>query len=240
MRDKAGLGFFLADLTSNLLVVFLILFALITIAARDAGSKTAELSSLPKITITTGKDFVDTLLRYDQSQSTSTLYIEIAAQQIRASQGDWRGRSVLAADQTVLCTQLEAMAKMSQSIAIFVLAEQSLARVLKSECVARQIPRIYFVPAALRSKDGDWSEPVIKLLGSGASPDRFRARLLRILEGGQNVSDGEGLPQTHFAKMSATLAVLFRWADFILSGLAVILILRIGMRPSASPAQRGS
>ena len=106
MTKKAGPGFFLADLSSNILVVFLILFTLVSLVASHAPLASVDIKELSSIKLDSGKEFVDTLYAYETGHSAQRLFIEISGVEIRSSPSDWSARRALTGDKEAICSAL--------------------------------------------------------------------------------------------------------------------------------------
>jgi len=225
MMVKPGAGFFLADLSSNLLVVFLILFALVTLAVTHAPADKVDVATLSRIKLGSGKDFVDALYAYDSASETNQMVVELSSLTLRSSNSGWQGRAEITGDQTSLCSQLATFAKQNQALTIFVMSEHSLVELLKRRCFADRIPLVLFVPRALKDADQDWSPATLSLMNSRLGPDTFRLHLLKLLEGAPAGRLAAASRLTFVETMRVNVMAILRWGDFILSLLSVIVVL---------------
>ncbi len=226
MSKNSGSGFFLADLSSNLLVVFLILFALVSILANRSPAVKVDLADLSRIRLDTGRDFVDTLYAYDAGHAGEHVFIEMAGPEIRASLSDWSGRFAVTGDHATQCARLGTLAGQGKSVTIFVMAEQTLVAMTKGNCLSGHVPEVLFVPRALQGHERDWSAEARSLLGSHLGPEAFRLRLLKLLEGGQGGHESDASQGSITGAVVSWLRAVFRWGDFILSLLAVIVVVK--------------
>ena len=236
MTKKAGPGFFLADLSSNILVVFLILFTLVSLVASHAPLASVDIKELSSIKLDSGKEFVDTLYAYETGHSAQRLFIEISGVEIRSSPSDWSARRALTGDEEAICSALSELSKQGNPITVFVLAELPFIHILKSNCFDRHIPELLFVPRALKGSDRDWSPQVRQLMASQLGPETFQLHLLQLLEGGSSKGGDETLQDTILASFKSTLKSVLRWGDFIASLFSAIVVLVVSARRMSRPS----
>jgi hypothetical protein len=164
-------GYFWADLASNILAAFLVLF-LATIELSESPNEDASSRYSSPFSVLSRQDFIRALHAYALDQQSEHY-------RIIGENGE--------------TTDCDAINKAGDSSLILIAFKtEGLALLSAPSCSLSRRANVLFVPESLQSSKGGFSAAMNDLLADPGDLENFTQALARLLEGGNNLSQGTG------------------------------------------------